>query len=121
MSNTVTEKERQEIQDVADEAILLDKQGLAENTESVINWLIARFGISKERAKTHAAKAARGKLGRPRGVGQEGKTQLNLRVTKITRAQVDEISQEWGMNKGDVVVLAVERLYQQLEKGHNVS
>lgn len=41
------------------------------------------------------------------------KRQLNTRVTKITREQVDEIAGEWEMTVGDVIALAVERLYQQ--------
>ncbi len=41
------------------------------------------------------------------------KRQLNTRVTKITREQVDEIAGEWEMTVGDVIALAIERLYQQ--------
>lgn len=112
--NKITKKERAAIQRVADDAIRLDDADLASNFDFVIDLLITRFDISKERAETHAAKAARRKRHPTKG-------QLNIRVTKITRAQVDEIAKDYEMTIGDVVVLAIERLYQSLEKGYDVS
>jgi long-subunit acyl-CoA synthetase (AMP-forming) len=65
MANTVTKRERRRIQQAANGLISLGADKLAVNHNQVVESLIAQFGISTQRARTHAAKAARLKR-RPR-------------------------------------------------------
>jgi len=41
------------------------------------------------------------------------KQQLNVRIADITRDQIDRLTQHENLTAGEVVMLAVERLYQQ--------
>jgi hypothetical protein len=59
MANTVTKEQRQQIQTVANAQIVLGANKLATNYAEVVANLEAQFGISKSRAKSHAARAAR--------------------------------------------------------------
>jgi hypothetical protein len=59
MANTVTKRERQQIQAAANRQIVLGADKLATNYAEVVASLEAQFGISRQRARAHAAKAAR--------------------------------------------------------------
>jgi hypothetical protein len=48
------------------------------------------------------------------------KMQLNVRIPNITRRQMDTIAGRENMTKGEIVTLAVDRLYAQLEREHKM-
>ena len=48
------------------------------------------------------------------------KMQLNVRIPNITRRQIDQIAEWENMTAGEIVSLAVERLYTQLETEHKM-
>lgn len=44
------------------------------------------------------------------------KQQLNVRIPNLTRRQINEIAELEAMTPGEVVALAVERLWQSMQK-----
>jgi len=57
--NRITDAQRKPIQAEADKLIKLDHTLVALNYREVVEHLQKKFGISQQRALTHAAKAAR--------------------------------------------------------------
>lgn len=49
------------------------------------------------------------------------KQQLNVRIPNITRRQLDQIGEREQMTSGEIVTLAVDRLYAQLESEHKMN
>lgn len=76
--NKITKKECEAIQVVADGMIRLNDDG-TDNKQSVVEFLLAEFDISRDRAKNHAAKAVR-RIRHPnwggRRSGQTGRPKL---------------------------------------------
>lgn len=59
MANTVTKAERAKIQATANRVVKLNRDLAIANFDQAVSTIMERHGISYERAKRHAAKAAR--------------------------------------------------------------
>lgn len=42
--------------------------------------------------------------------------QFNTRLSKLTHQQITELAEQYGLNKTEVVTLAIDRLYTELQR-----